>query len=73
MPSETLGSELTVLPKDSPKKTRFLVPKKLTSPPVLTKKCGVVPGRVDRWHHLILGSLKVLVILKLNPGEISVN
>ena len=29
--------------------TRFLVPKKLTSPPpVLTKQCGVVPGMVDR-------------------------
>ena len=32
-------------------------PKKLTSSPVLTKQCGVVPGMVDRWHHLILRSL----------------
>ena len=46
--------------------TRLLVPKTLTFPSVLTKQCGVVPGMVDRWHHLVLLSLEV-VILKLNP------
>ena len=48
--------------------TRFLVPKKLKSQSVLTKQCGVVPGAVDRWHHLILQSL-----YELNPGEMSVH
>ena len=27
------------------------MPKKLRSPPVLTKQCGVVQGMVDRWQH----------------------
>ena len=27
---------------------------------MLTKQCGVVPGLVDRWHHLILLSLEIL-------------
>ena len=52
--------------------TRFLVPKQLTFPSVLTKQSGVVPGMIDRWHHLLIPSLEDLVILKLNPGEISV-
>ena len=32
----------------------FLVPKKLTFPFMLSKQCGVVPGMVDRCHHMIL-------------------
>ena len=52
----------------------FCCIKKLTFPSVLTKQCGVVPGMIDRWHHLLLLSLEdFVVILKLNPGEISVN
>ena len=45
--------------------TRLLVPKKVTSPPALTKQCGVVLDMVDRWHHLVLLSLEE-VILKLS-------
>ena len=52
--------------------TRFLVPKQLTFPSVLTKQSGVVPGRIDRTHHLLLLSLEGSE-LQLNPGEISVN
>ena len=40
--------------------TRLLVPKELTFPSVLTKQFGLVPGMVDRWHHLVLLSLEVL-------------
>ena len=32
----------------------------LSFPSVLTKQCGVVPGMVDRCHHLIIISLEVL-------------
>ena len=39
----------------------------LTLPSVLTKQCGVVAAMVDRWHHLVLLSLVVLVTLKLRP------
>ena len=52
--------------------TRLLVPVMFTFPYVLTKHCGVVPGLVDRWHHLLLVSLYVYRI-KLNPGETNVN
>ena len=41
---------------------RLLVPKELTFLSVLTKQCGVVPGLVDRWHHLILLSLEFLYL-----------
>ena len=40
--------------------SRLLVPKKLTSPSVLTKQWGVVPGIVDKWHHLVLLPLEIL-------------
>ena len=36
----------------------LLVPKKLTFPPVLTKRCGVVPDMVYWWHHLIFLSIE---------------
>ena len=39
--------------------TRFLVPKVLVFLSVLTKQFCVLPSMVDRWHHLILLSLKV--------------
>ena len=39
--------------------TRLLVLKELTFPFVLIKQCGVVPDMLDRWHHLVLLSLKV--------------
>ena len=39
--------------------TRLLVTEKFTFPSVLTRHCGVVPGIVDRWHHLLLLSLRV--------------
>ena len=38
-----------------------IVPEKLTlNLSQLTDLCGVVPAIVDRWHHLVLLSLKVL-------------
>ena len=54
----------------------FLVPKKLTLPSGFTKQCGVVPGVVDRWQHLVFLSLEIFVILKLSAFsscEISIN
>ena len=52
----TTTMEARAMRKPNVCKTRFLVPKKLTFPSVLTKQCGVVPGMVDRWHHLIIRS-----------------
>ena len=52
------------------------VPKELTFPYVLTKQCGVVPGLVDRWHHLMLLSLDILGYsnrILYSPGDVSVN
>ena len=37
----------------------YIVPKQFTFPSALNKLRGVVPGMVDRWHHLILLSLEV--------------
>ena len=36
-----------------------------TFPYVLIKHCGVVPGSVDRWHHLLLLSLYVYRLIWL--------
>ena len=47
--------------------TRLLVPKNFIFPSVLANLCGVVPGIVDKWHHLILQSLEV--ILKLSSAR----
>ena len=41
--------------------TRLLVHKQLMFPSVWTKQSGLVPGMVDRWHHLILLSVEILV------------
>ena len=40
---------------------RLFVHKELTLPSILTKLCGVLKVIVDRWHHLILLSLEVLL------------
>ena len=48
---------------------RLLVPVMFTFPYVLTKHCGVVPGMVDRWHHLLLLSLYVYIYVCHNQTE----
>ena len=50
-------SVMKILAKSLPGWTRLLVPEKFTFPSVLTKHCGMVPGMVDRWHHLLRLSL----------------
>ena len=52
---ETEDGELNYVSKTKDQKVRVSSQSlKWTLRSVLTKQCGVVPGMVDRWHHLVL-------------------